>query len=54
IAASTGSPLLSLLGSGSAASSLIQAIKSARSIPTRYSSYCVRSTHGFTSSRSPA
>ncbi|KAF2819859.1 hypothetical protein CC86DRAFT_387895 [Ophiobolus disseminans] len=54
IAASTGSASLLLLGSGSATSSSIHAIKSARSMPTKYGSYCVRSTHGFTSLRSPS
>jgi hypothetical protein len=48
IAASTGLGSKSLLGSGLAAGFLIHTIKSTRSMPTKYGSHCVCSTHGLT------
>ncbi|KAF1935167.1 hypothetical protein EJ02DRAFT_439412 [Clathrospora elynae] len=53
IASPIGGPSSLFLGSGSATGSSIHAIKSARFMPIRYSSHCVRSTHGFASSHSP-
>jgi hypothetical protein len=53
IAALTGLAYYFYLGLGSTIGSLTYAINLGRSIPTKYSNYCVRSTYRFTLSLLP-